>query len=453
MSESKKIIVVGGNAAGPAAAAKAKRTDPAAEVILVEAGEFISTGSCELPYLLAGEIDDYRKIVFFDDKTFAEKKGVKVLLKHRVEEINRRAKILKIRSRQDDKLITLPYDKLVLTTGSRSRELTSLKARPENLFYFKTVKDYLAVKEYCSANNVDNLLIIGAGYIGVELCEAFRLLGKNVILFDREQLPMPSAERECSALILDTLEKEQVRFLGGEAEPRFLWEGSMIVGIKYDGYHIPVDMVVASLGFAPETELAVGARLEIGKTGGIKTDNRLKTSDPNIYAAGDNIEVINSITKRPFYLPQATLAHSYGHIAGGNSAGGNNIASPALKNIALKVFGNVYASVGLTEREGKGAGYNVKSVYSVAPNLVKVMPDSKNVFGKIVYERETYRPLGASFYGNNEVIGLANNMAIFIENKIDIRKLSEIQYNYTPPASPFVNILSVLGRKIKQDKL
>lgn len=449
--EKKKIIIVGGNAAGPSAAAKAKRVDPNAEVIMFEAGEHISTGTCELPYLISEDIKDYREIVFFDDKSFFEKKGVKVYTKHLVQKIDRSNKKITVKNLRDGNESLFEYDKLILCTGSVANKVPELGDNLQNIFYLKSVESYLKIKKYCEEENVQNILIIGSGYIGLEVADAFRSKGKNILMIDKEKHPMPNSEIEIQHLIEDSLWDHDIEFLGAVEAPNYLLKDNKLIGLKIDGRVKNIDIVIASIGFAPNISLALNANLNMGALGGIKVDNKQKTSDSNIYAAGDNIEVINKVTLRPDYLPIATLAHSQGHVAGTNAAGAYDVSLPVVKNIAVKIFDKTYTSVGLTSQDALKLNYQFKSVTEIADNLVHVMPGSSKVFGKIIFNPDSKLIYGASFYGSNEVIGYSDIISTFIQNKITSDKLSEVSFNYTPPKSPFINLLSILGRKIKKE--
>lgn len=448
MNFHKNIIVVGGNAAGPSAAAKAKRVDPGANVFLFEAGNYISTGTCELPYLLSGQIENYEDIVFFSPEKFYESKGVEVYINHRIKSIDRKNKLVKAINQKDKSVHEFGYDKLILTTGSISRKLPELSNRYSNLFYLKTVDDYRSISEYMKNNSVRNVAIVGSGYIGIEAAEAFIDLGCNVKLIERESNPMPSADEEIQKIILETLKSKSIEFISNGNAINYLNNDKLITRLKQQSRLIEVDLVLVSTGFEPNNFLAASSNLSIGNFGGIRVDNKLKTSDPNIYAAGDCIEITNFITNQPDYIPLATLAHEHGHIAGANSAGGNEYAKPVVKNVAVKIFDNIYVQVGLTESEAKIHGFRYSTVYTVTNNLVKVMPGSRRIFGKIIYDSRSRLILGASFYGGQEVIGHGDLVSGFISNKISADKLGEIAYSYTPPAAPFINIMSILGRKI-----
>lgn len=447
----KNIIVIGGNAAGPAAAAKAKRTDPYANVLLFEASEFISTGTCELPYVLSGEIKDYNDIVFYSAKSFEEEKGVKVYTNSLVTNIDRRNKTITVTNTSTNQSYNFTYDKLILTTGSISKRISQLPINLENVFSFKSVGDLIKVKSFIDKYNPKRVLVIGAGYIGIEISEALKNIVLEVILLEKEKLPMPGSEAEIQNLILQTLLKNKIQFFGNSIDVKYYFDESKLRSVKIDGWNYEIDFAIQSLGVKPNTTLALSAKLDLGNFGGIKVDSKLRTNDSNIYAAGDCIEVINKITNRNDYLPLATLAHEHGHIAGENAAGGNSFIHPVINNIAVKIFDNNFVSVGLNSIQAIKNNFNVLSVSAIVPNIIKVMPNSKNVFGKIIYEKDSLRILGANFFGDKEVIGFGDLISSFIYHKNKITDLAEINFNYTPPSSPFINLLSVLGRKAKKE--
>lgn len=444
----RNILVIGGNAAGPAAAAKAKRIDPIANVIMFEAGEFISTGTCELPYVLSNVINGYEKIVFFTSEQFESEKGVKVYTKHRVEKINRNQKIISVRNLFSNHLIDFSYDKLVIATGSRAKRIESLTQNQSNVFTFKNVNDLISIQKFIANKKAKKVLIIGAGYIGLELAESFRAINLEVIMADKELLPMPKAKIEIRRRIFDLLSLNGIEFYGGTKSLKTFSFDDQIKSIELDGWRKEIDLVVQAIGFEPNVDLAVAAKLEIGSQGGIKIDSRARTSDANIFAAGDCVELINGIIIRPEFLPLATLAREIGYTAGENSAGGNSIIKPVIKNISVKIFHYIFSSVGLSLDEAANNKFRVSSVSAEANNLVKVMPGSLNTYGTIIYEIGSERILGASFWGGKEVIGYSDLIGLMIKNKMKVIELSKLHYNYTPPASPFVNILLLLAKKL-----
>jgi CoA-dependent NAD(P)H sulfur oxidoreductase len=443
----RRILIVGGNAAGPAAAAKAKRVDPNAEVIMFEKSNFISTGTCEMPYVISGEIENYKDLVFFDKKSFKESKGVEVYTNHNAEEINRKEKFILVRDKQYNVLKKFDYDKLILCTGSKPK-LPPAIPQADNIFFLNSITHLKQILDYISENKIRYIAVIGSGYIGLEAVEVFTKIGIKAALIEKEEMPFPTAEPETQKLIKDILTEQKIDFYSGFNKMKIAARNNSLF-INIDERMVEADLVIVAAGVDPNNELAVKAKLKTGTSGGLITDKKLLTSDEHIYAAGDNIEVVNAITGRRFYLPLATLAHSCGHIAGENAAGGAGSFDPVIKNISVKIFDKFYAAAGLSTFEAKEENIKTISVFEAASNLVKVMPGSKTVFGKLIADKDSLRILGAEFFGGKEVSGYVDLISALIKLRQPVELLEKIDYNYTPALSPHINLLSILARKIK----
>ena len=447
MKRAVKIIVVGGNAAGSAAAAKAKRSNPNADVLLFEASDFISTGTCEMPYVLSGEIGDFKKIVFFSPSSFQEEKGVKVFVKHFVREIDTKKKIIIVEDLIENKIIEHDYDRLILTTGSVAKSLPGFDTQLKNIFTLKNINDLIRLDEFLNKEQVKSALIIGSGFIGLEAAEALIKRNVQVKIIERESKPLPGSDKEFSNEFLKILIQNKIEFIGSINNVEPIISGDKLLAVRIGDEFIKADIVLLSVGFEPDTFLAQSAKLEIGKSGALKVDQYLKTSDRFIYAAGDNVEIINAVTGKPDYIPLATHAYESGHIAGENAAGGNVKYEPIVKNISVKIFDKFFALVGITSKEAREKGFEIQESFSKARNLVSEMPGSDYVFGKVLAEKGSKRIIGASFLGGKEVSGYADLLSALIKLKAPASILSKINYNYTPPLSPFVNLLTLIGKK------
>lgn len=452
MTSPLSILVIGGNAAGPAAAAKAKRVNPSAEVTLIEVSDYISTGTCELPFVLSKHIDDYKKIIFFDEKSFQNEKGVAVLQKHSAEKINRKNKTVIVKNLITNHSFPLQYDRLILATGAAAKKIPNLDYSSENVFTFKTVSDLIKIQEYIASCKVKNAIVVGSSYIGLEVSDALSKIGIDVTIIEKDKSVFPSADPEISELVSELFKKKNIEVVTSASNISFWGDDKRINKVKIQSRLIETDMVISAIGFQPNNSLAIQSNLEIGRTGAIKTNSKMQTSDASIYAAGDCAEVKSFLTNQGVNWNLATIAQQTGHIAGENSAGGNAFFHPIVKNISLKIFNSFYASVGLNERDLANERFLFKSVQAIVPNLVKAMPESKTVFGKIIYERFSKRILGASFFGGVEVSGYADIISLMISAKLPISELEKVMFNYTPPLSPFINPLSVLSRKVKSQK-
>lgn len=445
-----RIIVIGGNAAGPAAAAQAKRTNPDAQVVLIEKNDFISTGTCEMPYVLGGKIDSAEQLIFFNPDSFLKSKGVEVLINTIVDSINVKNSSVSIHCLASGEKRELKYDSLILATGSRAICPFEFNRKPVNIFTLKTIADLRQITSYIKNNTVRKSAIFGSGLTGLEVAEALRSKNMETLVFENANNILPSADSEISALVKEILIMNGCEVFTNTKKATPIINGDKIIKIKIGSRLLDVDMVIVATGVVPESTLAKSIGVRFGHSGGILVNSKFQTSMPRIFAAGDVVEYKEFVTGQPRLMPLASLAYKSGHIAGENAAGGNKSAPPFLGVISIKLFNSYYSKVGLNEKEAKIAGLQFQSAATVLPNRVKVMPESKSVYAKLIFESKSGRLLGGVFLGGNEVSGYADIISLMIKNKIPVHHLAEADFNYTPPLSPFINPLNVLGIKIKK---
>jgi NADPH-dependent 2,4-dienoyl-CoA reductase/sulfur reductase-like enzyme len=439
----KKIVIVGGRAAGPAAAAKASRENPEAEITMIEAGRYISTGTCEIPYLISNEVSSAKELVFGSLESFLSHYNTKVLLQTEVISINRRVR--KIELKKGEVNFSLDYDRLILTTGSNHRIDPLFSPAFKNVFYVKNIEEIERLLESGSING-KKWCVIGASFAGIEFADALNRAGNKVIMLDREVLPGKSFAFEIRQLIKETLTQNGIEFFHTPVDPQIILDGNKIVKIKIEGYLKEIDNLIVAIGVVPNSELAKKAGIEIGSLGGIRVDNRMKTSDPYIFAAGDCTEIKEKVTGRHVFLPQATIARDGGHVAGANAAGGNEFMYPVIKNVALRVCDKFATRTGVCETTLKSLNIPYKIVMATTDALVKVMPGSQKVLGKLLIASDG-KLLGAGFFGGTEVSGYADIIALAIKSGIRIQDLKHNCFNYTPTLSPFKNIIELLAHK------
>lgn len=434
-----KIIIIGGNAAGCAAAAKAKRVNPKAEVIIFEKSNFISTGTCELPYVLSGEIPDYHSLVFFTPETFLRDKGVTVYTNVSITNIDRRKKTVTC-----CKGNVFLYDSLIIATGSTANTLQESELY-KNIFTLKNIDDIARIMNYVSDNAPRKCLVIGSGYIGLEVAGSLSIRNCEVTLLEKKERLFPSADEEFSEIVAALCTVNNITVYTN-CEFKLIGNGEKITSVKIGSRIIEIDMVITALGFTPNTTLAAVNKIELGNSGGIKVGSKLQTSDPNIYAAGDVIEYPLMQIRKSELINLATLARLSGYVAGANAAGGNEYLQPVIKNSSVKIFNKYFVQTGLTETEIKKTGIAYEAFSISLPNKVKVMPGSSLGFSKVLVEKNSGRILGAGFFGGEEVSGYGDIIAMCIRKNIPLYELEDMHFNYTPPLSPFVNPLTQLSK-------
>jgi NADPH-dependent 2,4-dienoyl-CoA reductase/sulfur reductase-like enzyme len=443
----RKIIVIGGSAAGPAAAAKAKRVNPDHEVVMYEAGEYISIGTCEIPYVLSGEIENYEKILFYNPESFEAEKKVKVKNFHRVESIDRIKKKIIVRNVKNNSKFTDTYDKLILCTGSVKRCHPEFPKGLKNVFYLKTIDDLIDIQKFIHSNKVSNSLIIGAGLTGSEAVDFVKKISNNLLMIDINSSPLVRFSEEVRKIILEELQSSNFEFIGGVSSFSVKIKNNAVETIVINGQPYPVDFILITIGFEPNTALSQSSNLSHHSDNTIQVDKKLQTSDDNIFAAGDCISVENFITKRPMWLPLATLSHNFGHIAGANAAGESIYAQPIVKNITLRVGGLSVAQIGLNQIELEAAGFKFREASAIGSSRIKIIQGGEKHFVKVFFDKNNYKILGAEMVGGEDIVGKANLISFAIKNHIHIDTLYSIDYAYTPALSPFIETLSVIGKK------
>ncbi|MFQ5799050.1 MAG: FAD/NAD(P)-binding oxidoreductase, partial [Bacteroidota bacterium] len=354
----KQIVVVGGLAAGPSAAAKALRVNPGVQVTLFEQGEHISYGICEVPYYIAGDVQDSNRLVVYSPEELRRKKGVRAKTLHRVEEILPVKKIVVVRDFQTQRVSEHHYDSLVLCTGSNARSLGLEGEDARNAFHVKTLEDGLQIKNYIRDESPKRAVIIGGGYIGMEMAEALVRNDLEVTMVHRNALPMAGLELEFRERVVEELRKNGVHFVPSARSSSLVMDHTgRISHVVTDRGTFPTEILILSLGVEPNVGLARRSAILLGRTGAVKTDERQLTNIDSIYAAGDCCEVRNVVSGQPMYLPLATVASKAAWTAGENAAGGSARFKGAIRAIAVKVFDLEVAQVGLGSMEAEEAGF------------------------------------------------------------------------------------------------
>lgn len=444
----RKIIVIGGSAAGPAAAAKAKRVNPQNEVILYEAGKYISIGTCEIPYVLSGEVESLEKLIFFNPETFEKEKGVKVKINQRVEFIDKHKKKIFVRDVITQKVFEDTYDKLILCTGSLKKIHPAFRNGLQNVFYLKTIDDVRAIQNFVAKNKINTALVIGASYTGLEALEFVRNIASEIYLIDISDLPLPGYDLEIRKILLDKLTEKKINFLGNVKDIKPFEKDNKVVRVKLNNEQIEVDFILISIGFEPNNSLAKSANLSLNSPcGSIKVDEKQKTSDDNIYAAGDCCGVKEFITKKTRWIPLATYAHNQGHTAGANAAGEPAVFGQVVRNAAFRFFDLNVAIVGLTNDELEDNQIKFREVSAIGNSRVRIMPGGEKHFLKIKFKPDDKRIVSANLIGGDDIVGKANLISFAIKNNIPITKFFETDFLYTPTLSPLIETLSILGKK------
>jgi NADPH-dependent 2,4-dienoyl-CoA reductase/sulfur reductase-like enzyme len=450
----RRICVVGGLSAGPSAAAKAARVDPSAEVILFEQGDAISYGICELPYYISGEVrgDD---LVVLTPEQMQREKNVIVRTRSLVQTINPSRKTIEVQDLATGTMIQERYDRLILATGSTARPLGLTGEEARNVFHVKSLDDGLHIARFIDSERPSRAVIIGGGYVGVEMAESLRRRRIEVTLLHQGTKPLNHVAPETSDAVLKQLGDHGVVFLPDAQTVGLRLDGrSAVAEVFTPDRTLPADLVIVAIGVRPNAQLAATARTRMGARGGILTDTHLRTSVESIFAAGDCCEVRNMITNRMMYAPLATNAARMGWVAGENAAGGRATFAGALRSIALRVFDLEVVHLGLTFDEARTAGFVPEVVTITSTSRVSMMPQSKDVRVILVADRASRRVLGVDVSGEEGAVLRGNLLAPALQHHLTVDDVRRWDLAYAPPFSPLWDPVLIaanaMARKLEQ---
>ena len=383
---------------------------------------------------------------------FREKQGIDVFLRHRVNRLDPKAKQIEVEDLEKGEKRSVGYDKLVLASGARSRRLGLPGEEAENLFTLKDLEDAIRLKQYVYRRQPNRVGILGSGYIGLEMAEAFRLRGLETTVFYRGTHPVSHLEPEISEHVLKELEANGVRFLGEHKPVALTTEGEgEIVSIETTKGQYPVDLVLTAFGVVPNVEIARDAGIRLGKTGAVWTDEGQRTDHPDIYAGGDCCEVHHQILEDSIFMPLGDVANKQGRVAGENAAGGKATFDGVVGSQCFQVFSLEVAATGITERVAREKGMDIGIQKIEASSKVHYMPGAKPLLLKIVFERPSGRLLGGHMVGREGVARRINTLAVAVQSRLTVQALSRMDFAYAPQFSaPFDPILIAAEQALKK---
>lgn len=451
----KRVLIVGGVAGGASAAARIRRLDADASITIFERGEHVSFSNCSLPYYLSRTVEDKDYLVLMTPEGFKNSYDIEVRVNSEVCGIDRTLRKIRIKDSVSGREYEESYDELVLSPGSypirpKSIEGVSLP----HVFTVRNVNDIAKLDQYAAREEVRSVVIIGGGFIGLEVAENLKASGKNVAVAEAASQIMAPFDYDMSQILQKELYDQGVELAVGDGV-KAITEDKVILS---SGRELPCDAVVLSIGVLPETELAKQAGLEIGETGGIKVTPDYRTSDPHIYAVGDAIEVYQRLTHKPTRLALAGPALRQARAAADAMYGMPARNNGVIGSCAVRLFELNAAATGLNERTAKANNIPCDSVYTIAMDKVGLMPGSSPMHFKLVFEVPTGKILGAQAIGRGNVDKRIDVIAALIAMNGTLEDLKELELCYSPvfgTARDVVNLaalvaLNVLHGAVKQ---
>jgi CoA-dependent NAD(P)H sulfur oxidoreductase len=445
-----RLVILGGVAAGTKAASRARRLDPEMEITVYQEEPEPSISECGLPYLLSGVVEERDDLVARTPEKFAEK-GIDVLVRHRVERIDYHGKILSVLNVNTGEAFEDTYDRLVIATGARAVLPPIPGAELEGVFKLRFLTDTDEIGRYIEEQSPGKATIVGGGYTGLEVAENLCGLGMKISLIEGEDRVALAYGPEVSENVEAELEANGVGVYTGEKVDEFTGE-RRVRGVKFGDTELETDLVIVGVGIKPNVELAAEAGVEIGTTGAILVDSHMKTSVPDVWAAGDCVETTNLVSDRPTWVPLGDTANQMGRVAGTNAATGDEtLAFPGILGTGIfKVFDLGVGKTGLSEKEAEDAGFEVVSAGLDAYDRAAYYPGAQKVFLKLIADRATGRLLGAESAGSG-ADKLTDICATALWGRLSYPDLVNIDLAYAPPygpaLSPVIQAATVLSGK------
>lgn len=431
---SKRLVIVGGVAAGMSAASKARRLDKNLEIVVYEQSGYVSYGSCGFPYLIKGEIPRLEDVVVRTPQDFA-KQGIQAHVQHRVMKIDPAEQTVWVRDLKTQTEFTTPWDKLILTTGGVAVKPPIPGLDLPGIFTLRAVEDAVAIQHWLEQTQPRRAVIVGGGYIGLEMAEALAARGLHLTLVEALPQVLPIMDSEMAEPVQQELERQGV---GVHLEhPVTAFEGrDRVQAVVAGGQQFPADLVIFSVGIKPGVSLAQQTGLALGPTGAVAVDDHQQTNHPHIYAAGDVAEARHMVTGKPTYVPLGTTANKQGRVAGANAAGGNDRFAGIAGTAVVKVFELEAARTGLSERQARAEGFEVETVKISAPAKAHYMPDHTSIQVKLIFERGSQQVLGAQMVGQSGVAKRIDVVAAALQAGWTTYDLGDLDLSYAPPFAP-----------------
>lgn len=428
-----KIVIVGGVAGGASAAAKARRVNESAEITMFERGPYVSFANCGLPYYVGDTIVDRDELLLQTPERFWKRFRVGVKVRHEVVSIHRSQKAIRVKNLGSGELFDAPYDKLILAPGAGAIVPDIPGIHERNIFTVKTVPDSDAIKQFLASHPSKNAIVVGGGFIGLETAEALMNRGLNVTIVELAPQILLPFDQDMASLMAAHLQEKGGRIILDDGVKAFHEKDGLVQEVELSsGMRLSCDLAILSIGVRPELKLAKDAGLEIGESGGMMVNEYQQTSDPNIYAAGDAVEIVHLVTGKPTRIPLAGPANKQGRVAGANAAGGNLTFPGAIGTAIVESLGMTAAKTGLSEREAQANGYDYFVSVTHPFDHADYYPGAEALHMKLIVEKITGRLLGAQIIGEQGVDKRIDVLATAISAKMNVEDLESLDLAYAP---------------------
>ena len=440
-----KVVIIGGVAGGATAAARLRRLDEQAEIVVFERSGYISYANCGLPYYIGGVIEDPEDLTLQTPESFFARFRVDMRVRHEVTAIHPERKAVSVKNLETGETFEESYDKLILSPGAKPTQPRLPGVGLEKLFTLRTVEDTFRIKEYIQQDHPKSAVLAGGGFIGLELAENLRELGMEVTIVQRPKQLMNPFDPDMASFIHGEMRKHGVKLALGHTVEGFEEKDGGVDVLLKDEAPLHADMVVLAIGVTPDTALAKAAGLELGVKDSIVVNDRMETSVPDIYAVGDAVQVRHAVTGQDVLLSLAGPANKQGRIAADNICGGDSRYRGSQGSSVIKVFDLTAAVTGVNETNARKAGLDTDAVVLSPMSHAGYYPGGRLMTMKVVFEKGTYRLLGAQIVGGEGVDKRIDVLAAAIHAGMNAIQLKDLDLAYAPPYSSAKDPVNMAG--------
>ena len=440
-----KVVIVGGVAGGATAAARIRRLDEQAEIVIFERSGYISYANCGLPYYVGDVIEDPEELTLQTPESFFARFRINAKVHHEVVAIHTDRKTVSVRDLTTGREFEENYDKLILSPGAKPTQPNMAGADLPNVFTLRMVEDTLRIKEYINANHPKSVVLAGGGFISLELAENLRHLGLDVTIVQNGNQLMNPFDSDMACFIHNELRRNGIHLVFGQAVEGFKDKYGGVEVLLKNGCTLSCDMAVLAIGVTPDTKLAKEAGLQLGITDSIVVNERMETSVPDIYAAGDAVQVKNFVTGEDDLIALAGPANKQGRIIADNICGGDSRYNGSQGSSIVKIFDITAATTGINEKKAKSFGIDYDKVILSPMSHAGYYPGGKVMTMKVLFEKETFRLLGAQIIGYDGVDKRIDVIATAIRAGMKATELKELDLAYAPPYSSAKDPVNMAG--------
>ncbi|RYJ45139.1 FAD-dependent oxidoreductase [Flavobacterium beibuense] len=446
-----KLVIIGGDAAGMTAASKVRREQPEREIIVFEKSDYTSYSACGIPYFVSEKVKTYEELIVRSPETFRNKYNIDVRTQHLVLEVDTDNKKIKVLNKKEDKELWESYDQLLIATGGKAFCPDVKGYDSENVFGVTTLKSGINIECYIEEKKPKNAVIVGGGYIGLEMAEALLERGLEVTMINRSEQVMNTLDPDMGELVSEAIIGLGVKLLVNEELAGFEVNNGKVTSVISNKRNIPTDMVVLGMGSRPNTDFLKGSAVELDSKGAIKVNAQQQTNIPDVWAAGDCALTHHLVSKEQVYIALGTIANKTGLVAGGSIAGEKAVFPGVVGTAVCKVCSYEVARTGLLEKQLQKLNIDYVTAKIESRTRAHYYPGSKKIVVKLLAEKNSGRLLGGQIIGEEGAAKRIDVLATALTHNLTLQNIIDLDLSYAPPFSPVWDPVQTAARKLIND--